>query len=686
MLWKPWISCFIPSHAVLRPLTSIEYQQDRLHDDIEHQKYDETEDRSPTDKAWGRTKMIKSDGNYLGESFLEVGPLYANQDKLKCLPIPSLQDTVKRFLPTALPLVESEEEAKSLQRAADAFQSQAQVLQDRLEDRKQKREKRTSWLQEYWQSEIYLKWRAPLNFYSSYYFLLNDPDQAPPFWESSANAGIVKAAALCRAATKYADKVTSGLKDPDVAGKKKSPLCSTGYKYLFNACRIPKIDQDSYKIFNPRMHKHAIAACRGHFFEIPLVDFHGKPLNHPELEDLLYQCEEKSISRPRTLELGWLTTWDRDEWATARKVLKERGAKKMEKALERLESALLLLNLDIETSTESVHEQAVNFWHGSETEGMNRWWDKSVQLCVTRNGKWAYLGEHSMLDGLLPVEFCEYLLDNATYDPHQRIPEDQETSVVGELKPVDVFEEAIAELSDAEFQEIKEYVDRAKADFMKLKDDLSMNVLEFDSYGIDLIKGTGASSDAYAQMAIQLAAYRLFGKLVGTYESTQVRQFRHGRTETARSVSPAAAVFCEAMGGETKIDRSPEERAELLKLLQQAAFSHAWYSKKATMGMGVDRHFFGLAKMAKDDDEIPDLFKHPVYERSKTWRLSTSTLPTCPGFGMVVDDGLGIGYGVYDKTMLFNIAARTETQYSARFKELLEEVLQEMKTLRPDLK
>ena len=58
-----------------------------------------------------------------------------------------------------------------------------------------------------------------------------------------------------------------------------------------------------------------------------------------------------------------------------------------------------------------------------------------------------------------------------------------------------------------------------------------------------------------------------------------------------------------------------------------------------TLSVGVDRHFFGLSKMLKEGEDSPDLFQDPVFDRSKHWRLSTSNLPTCPGFGFVVDDG-----------------------------------------------
>jgi carnitine O-acetyltransferase len=63
----------------------------------------------------------------------------------------------------------------------------------------------------------------------------------------------------------------------------------------------------------------------------------------------------------------------------------------------------------------------------------------------------------------------------------------------------------------------------------------SVSVLTFDGFGSDFIKKSGNPPDAFVQVAMQLAAYRLFGETVGTYESTQVRPFRHGRTEVTVS-------------------------------------------------------------------------------------------------------------------------------------------------------
>ena len=149
-------------------------------------------------------------------------------------------------------------------------------------------------------------------------------------------------------------------------------------------------------------------------------------------------------------------------------------------------------------------------------------------------------------------------------------------------------------------------------------------------------------------MALQLASYRLFGgKQVGTYESSQVRFFLHGRTETTRSVSDTSEAFVKAMGVTPQYDKINDAnvRQRKLSLLKDATEYHSKYLKLAASGHGVDRHFFGLSMVAAEGDadvQIP-LFSNPVFVRSKTWRLSTSTLPNIPGFGPVVDTGIGIG-------------------------------------------
>jgi carnitine O-acetyltransferase len=98
--------------------------------------------------------MVESKGDYRQEAFLEDhigGPLYEYQSRMPRLPVPSLADTLKRLLPTALPLARTEQERQAFKEAHGQFmQEQAHVLQERLLQRKEKDYADSSWLQEWW--------------------------------------------------------------------------------------------------------------------------------------------------------------------------------------------------------------------------------------------------------------------------------------------------------------------------------------------------------------------------------------------------------------------------------------------------------------------------------------------------------------------------------------------------------
>ena len=92
-------------------------------------------------------------GDYRQEAFLEdpSKPLYEHQLKLPRLPVPKVADTLERFLPTALPLAESEEEAESLKACVASFAQESEQLQERLLARHDEYSNtNSSWLQHWW--------------------------------------------------------------------------------------------------------------------------------------------------------------------------------------------------------------------------------------------------------------------------------------------------------------------------------------------------------------------------------------------------------------------------------------------------------------------------------------------------------------------------------------------------------
>ena len=645
-------------------------------------------------KPWPM-KMVESHGDYRDEAWLEEldhtkNTTYQNQSSLPKLPIPSIEETLERFLPTALPLAESREEETALKKAISKFPAQAQQLQERLLGKAADVDnEKSSWLQHWWNTLGYLQVRDSVVINVSYYFhfaddkTLYDTSTSSSSSDDASTIQTRRGASILYAAGQYRNMIASGALAPETLGRKKTPLCMTAYKYMFHACRIPHHQQDSYRIYDPSVYKHAVVACRGYFYKIPLVDeTTGNVLSVSSLESHLQSIMELASEHDGSGSgFGYLTGDNRDVWATARKALLEIPG--MEEALEVLESGCVLLNLDTVSDFESGKSPVSRaqcgkqFLYGNGS-ALNRWFDKSVQLIVCPNGKAGLLGEHSMMDGMPVVGLANHIA-NTSYQQARNECE-SETSFCS-LETYSGVSDIFGGISLT--PQIEEMIETSKDNFKEwTKNRHEVDVQSFRGYGSNFMKEAGCSPDAYAQMAMQVATSRLFGKQVGTYEATQTRIFRHGRTETTRTVSPASSAFVKSLL-QPKGDLTASNKTALLR---QACVDHSKYIGSAAKGLGVDRHFLGLSLLVKDGEVVPDLYSDPVFARSKRWRVSTSNL-THPklenwGYGEVVPDGVGLSYSVHKNHLVFGITALKEHgEWPERLSQYIEDALVEMKLL-----
>lgn len=515
--------------------------------------------------------------------------------------------------------------------------------------------------------------RDPIVINISYFFPLEDDDTLNMIQDERPLSTIRGACALTALAN-YRKKVCSGQLAPERIGSKDTVLCSAQYKYHMHSSRIPKQGQDYYVLHDTSLYKHCIIACKGQFFSMNFVDANDNPLSLSALQKGLQKCIELANLSDTSMQLGFLTTSDRDLWAKNRnKLLNLPG---FQKGLEAIESAAAIVCLDDSDPTTLV-ECIPNYWHGGRSEVMNRWFDKPIQLLIQQNGKMAYMGEHSLVDGMPTMRLCDAIVD-AKYGKLS-----ESNALKDEIPLVhNVFSDAMAMKAFATNDNLEKTLEKSKEDFYNLVDRNEMTITIFEGFGQEFLKEASIVGDAFMQMAIQLASYRLFGKQVAVYESSQVRPFRHGRTETTRSVSPESKCFVESMGTEVNLKTDDETANHQVSLLKKAMWAHSKYLNKASKGLGCDRHFFGLSVCAgKDGEKVPPLFNDELFQRSKYWKVSSSACPHVPGFGCVVDDGIGVGYSVKSKTIEFTVAGRKENQLVHTFSNLLEESLAEIKVL-----
>jgi carnitine O-acetyltransferase len=360
-------------HRVTAPAPLLSYRKNQVSWDLPQRSSLSSTSSEIDSLPQGETSMspyIASHGDYHADALLiedTKRPLYAEQQNIPRLPVPSLQETIDTFLPTALPFCQDSLERDSLLEAARSFPSQAAHLQERLL-RRQKDKSESSWLQEWWNELGYLKIRTSNVIHVSYFFRLPDDPTAHSMTE--------RGAALLQTAAHFAQGIQDGgSRPPDTLpgrnGGPPVPLCSAQYKYLFSSCRIPRPHQDCYQIYPPTTPQHAVVAVRGHFYRIPVTDAKGRLLSRATIESLL--CDLVSQSVPENVpELGWLTATNRDRWAETYAIFEATPA--ISQALEQLQSALCVLCLDVENKMESKDEDsevALRLWHGKPSSDIN---------------------------------------------------------------------------------------------------------------------------------------------------------------------------------------------------------------------------------------------------------------------------------------------------------------------------
>ncbi|BGP15274.1 Carnitine O-acetyltransferase mitochondrial [Rhodosporidiobolus nylandii] len=592
-----------------------------------------------------------------------VTPMLRFESNLPHLPVPSLEETASRYLASIKPYHTAQEPTSSSaplpswsasEKAVKEFVESPLVkeLQNRLEKRAAEKE---SWLSEWWNETAYFGWRGPVVPGVNYFYSHKD--------DRSRRTGPSRAASLIRALLYFRRLVITQQLEPEMA--RKTPLCMSSYKYLFNATRLPTAPSDTAKIYDPSQNEHVVVVRKGRFFEVPVVDEKGEWLSEKELETLFQQIVDTAGADADPNPLGALTAADRDLWTKARKDLVEHDPKNLA-ALERIEGAIIVVSLD-STKPVTKEEKSRALWVGDEKD---RWFDKH-QLVVFENGKSGFNGEHSCMDGTPTSRLNDWLLRSLDAGKIDLGSSARSASSLPPIKPLTFS------LPSSVTSAIKQSI--AAHEETMAKHDLA--VLEYAGTGKDQIKLYRTSPDSYAQLVMGLAFYKMEGRVAPTYESAQTRKYRLGRTEVIRSTSNEALEWYKAMEDPSK------SATDRVALFRAAAAKHIKLATEAADGRGVDRHLFGLKKLLKEGEQLPELYKDKTFAQSSNWVLSTSQLSSEYfagwGYGEVVDEGYGLAYSVNARSLLFTITSMNRGAHNNvnSFKAYLEESCEDVRAM-----
>lgn len=640
------------------------------------------------------SRLVGSTYQYLQKSKI---PTRKFQQSLFRLKIPKFDSTCQRYLAALDPIFQNDSRLGQTREITKKFQQgQGKELHSKLLQY-DKTVRHSSYINEFW-FHMYLASRVPLPLnYNPFLAWKDAPTEA-------LNHQVVRSTNFLISAMRFKRSLEENLLEPEVyflnpkTGKsnfykdimswapnsiatylsfafKAFPLDMSQYKNLFNSTRIPRLDKDEILKSDSKTNGHILVIKDGQFYLFDVLDQNGD-LKTPEhiYANLHYIANQPKLvpKEGDHLSITELTTADRDVWAQEREHLINLSERN-EKNLSRLDSALFAICLDDLKfkEPEQTIEAGHNFLHGSNQSGpLNRWFDKSFSLIITKDGHSCINFEHSWGDGVAILRFF-----NDTYNDSAKYP--QITAPISEpdMSGVNV-EKLDFDLDDR----LRESIATSRKKHLEATSNFEMGAVQYEKLDKNYFKKNKLSPDAMSQLSFQLAFKKVYGKTPVTYESCSTAAFRGGRTETVRPCTNETNTAAD------EIVKKKLSNMELLELLKKSSAKHFQLCKEASMGDGFDRHLFALKEIAlRNGEKLPEFYEDPIYKLSQHYTLSTSTLyGECfagGGFAPVVPDGFGLGYGYVDKSFGVLVSSYKNHRNNTQFVQALHESLDDIRKI-----
>ena len=602
-----------------------------------------------------------------------VGKTLGYEQTLPSLPVPQLKRTCVKYLESVKPCVSEKEFAVTKNKVEDFCRGVGPVLQEKLEDRASQSK---NWLERWWEEVTYLKPRypiAPMINVSGPVMLCED------IWPALKGTQINRTAIMLYYL--LSEWKLLYRQEFPVDEKDGSPLSMSQYYNLMSWCRVSQRNIDKYFAgLEPApgpTARYITVITKGRIYKCEVLNSDLEPISILEIEAQLRSIVDDAAQKPFGPGLGSLTGENRDTWAKERDHLLMSNPYHW-KLLGTIQYSLLTVVLE-DTSPSCLDELQMSLNCGN---CKNRWFDKSFQLIVFKNGLMGTNLDHLAFDAVIQIITVLRASGNIKeYRSKQKQNEGINTVKVSVAKPTELE----FKLDDRLHQSIK----AATLQFEKMSSKIAIRCLAWKEYGKTFVKQHRIHPDTYVQMAIQLTDYKLHKRVAPTYETASTRQFYHGRTETVRSHTAEAKQWCQAMEN----DQFTSKRK--VELLRVACLKHDELMSEATNGLGIDRHLLGLKIIAeKSGLPTPEIFTDSAWTKSGgdgNFVLSTSLLGYQLVFGVtwpMVEDGYGTFYSIQNDRINISASAYGDSKVTncEKFVESLKSSLSDMQIILTDSK
>lgn len=175
----------------------------------------------------------------------------------------------------------------------------------------------------------------------------------------------------------------------------------------------------------------------------------------------------------------------------------------------------------------------------------SRWFDKTLQLIVTRESRSGFNFEHSVLTGGSMLPALDYF-----HSTCNAIPFPKSLGAAAPLPAGDKPTKLEFSLSDS----LKRMIERGREEAAGIAAGFFFHNFNHFNLNKKFVKSKKMSTDGLVQLLFQIAYYREHKVLPSVSEACSTAAFLHGRTETVRPMSPHSlkcALAMEESSGKT---------------------------------------------------------------------------------------------------------------------------------------
>nr|XP_014345424.1 PREDICTED: peroxisomal carnitine O-octanoyltransferase [Latimeria chalumnae] len=426
---------------------------------------------------------------------------FQHQNSLPSLPVPSLDESLKKYLDAVKPFLSDPE----LQKTTEIVEKFQYGIGKELHQKLLERAKvRRNWLEEWWLNTAYLDVRMPsqLN--------VNFGGPAPyleHYWPPKDGTQLERGSIAVYYMLQYWNLIR--IEQLPVHKTGSAPLDMDQFRMLYCTCKVPGVTRDSMINYfrtesEGKCPTHLVVMCRGRVFAFDAVH-DGRILTPPEILRFLgfiyfALCCYGGIHLVCNLAREYLINLD----------------PRNPSILETIQSSLFVISIDDASPYATAEDYK----------------------------------QHAPYDAMVLVAMCYYI------DCEIKATEGKwkGSNVVCDIPWPD-------ELIFKVDQKVLEDIECAKQQYQQQASDIQIANSAFTSFGKALIKKKKLHPDTFVQLGLQLAYYKIHGGPGCCYETATTRRFYHGRTETMRPCTVEATEWCKAM---LNPSFKPEKRRELM--------------------------------------------------------------------------------------------------------------------------